>query len=386
MFCADVKEQAISMNRSALYNIGFVLEQALGHVTHAKNLQANVSHDPDVRPHWALIPFETQGLAARIPLYKSNWTVRAGLRAHRSLRRLVRHTPVDALFFHTQVPAVLNAGWLRRYPSIVSLDATPLQYDQLGPYYQHDPGPPWLEQIKWQLNRQCFRLARHLVTWSQWAKDGLITGYGVPADKITVIPPGVNVLEWQRPTPRMRHDGPVKILFVGANLERKGGLLLLEAFRVLRPLGVELHLVTKDQVPAEPGVFVYHGMQPNSAPLKALYHQADIFALPTFGDCLPMVLSEAAAASLPVVTTRVAAIPELVRDGETGWLTPPGDLAALTEALRRLIMQPDERLRFGERAFVHVARSYDARRNAGRLLELIKGEIDLARMQERIPV
>ncbi len=373
------------MNRSAVYNIGFVLEQALGHVTHAKNLQANISRDPDVKPHWALIPFETGGLSARIPVYKSNWTVRAGLRARRSLRRLVKHTPIDALFFHTQVPAVLAANWLRRYPSIVSLDATPLQYDQLGPYYQHDPGPAWLERIKWQLNRRCFCLARHLVTWSQWAKDGLIEGYGVPADKITVIPPGVNIHEWRRPTPRARHDGPVKILFVGANLERKGGLLLLEAARALRPLGVELHLVTKDHVPAEPGIFVYHGMQPNSAPLKALYHQADIFALPTFGDCLPMVLSEAAAAGLPAVTTRVAAIPELVRDGETGLLIAPGDQAGLIEALRRLVLRPDERLRFGEQAVAHVARAYDARHNAGRLLDLIKGEVDLARMHERIP-
>lgn len=372
------------MNGSALYNIGFVLEQALGHVTHAKNLQINVRRDPDVRPHWALIPFETSGIAARIPMYKSNWTVRAGLRARRSLRRLVKHATIEALFFHTQVPAVLNPDWLRRYPSIVSLDATPLQYDQLGPYYQHEAGPQWLEQLKWRLNRRCFCLARHLVTWSQWAKDGLIEGYGVPADKITVIPPGVNVYEWQRPAPRTRHDGPVKILFVGANLERKGGLLLLEAFRALRPLGVELHLVTKDHVPAEEGVFVYHGMQPNSAPLKALYHQADIFALPTFGDCLPMVLSEAAAAGLPAISTRVAAIPEIVRDGETGLLIPAGDQAALTEALRRLVTRPDERLHFGERAQAHVIRHYDASRNAGRLLDIIKGEIELTRMQERI--
>ncbi|WP_322510880.1 glycosyltransferase family 4 protein, partial [Chloroflexus sp.] len=358
------------MNGSALYNIGFVLEQALGHVTHAKNLQANIRHDPDVRPHWALIPFETHGLAARLPVYKSNWTVRAGLRARRSLGRLVKHAAIDALFFHTQVPAVLNPDWLRRFPSIVSLDATPLQYDQLGPYYQHESGPQWLEKLKWRLNRRCFCLARHLVTWSQWAKEGLIEGYGVPADKITVIPPGVNVHEWQRPTPRTRHNGPVKILFVGANLERKGGLLLLEAFRAIRSLGVELHLVTKDQAPAEAGIFVYHGMQPNSAPLKALYHQADIFALPTYGDCLPMVLSEAAAAGLPAVSTRVAAIPEIVRDGETGLLTPAGDLAALTEALRRLVTHPDERLGFGERALAHVTQHYNARHNAGRLLDV----------------
>lgn len=368
----------------AVYNIGFILEQALGHVTHSKNLQTNVLLDPEVRAHWALVAWEAEGLAGRIPVYKSNWTVRAGLRARASLARIARTSRLDALFFHTQVPAVLAGNWVRRVPSIVSLDATPRQYDRLGAFYRHEAGPSWLEDLKWRLNRDCFRAARHLVAWSRWAKQGLVDEYEVPADKVTVVPPGVNVKDWLRPTPRARHDGPVRVLFVGASLERKGGLLLLDAFRALRPLGVELHLVTKDPVAAEPGLFVYHDMQPNSAALKALYHQSDIFALPTYGDCLPMVLSEAGAASLPVVSTAVAGIPEIVRDGETGLMAPAGDARALEDALRRLVAQPELRLRLGERALAHVSREYDAQKNAGRLLDLIKGEVEVARMGERI--
>lgn len=368
----------------AVYNIGFVMEQALGHVTHTKNLQTNVSADPDVRAHWALVPFDVTGLAARIPVYKSNWTVRAGLRARGALSQMARTTRLDALFFHTQVPAVLSADWARRFPSIVSIDATPIQYDRLGEFYQHDSGPAWLENLKWRLNRDCFRAARHLVTWSRWAKQGLIDDYEVPADKVTVIPPGVNVKDWLRPGLRTQQPGPVKILFVGANLERKGGLLLLEAFRALRPLGIELHLVTKDRISAEPGLFVYNGMQPNSQPLKDLYHSCDIFALPTFGDCLPMVLSEAGAAGMAVVSTNVAAITEIVRDGETGVIVPAGDRPALEDALRNLIMYPELRLRLGERAVRHVAAEYDAQKNAGRLLDLLKGEVDVVRMKERV--
>ncbi|GAB4441712.1 MAG: glycosyltransferase family 4 protein [Chloroflexi bacterium OHK40] len=364
----------------AVYNIGFVMEQALGHVTHTKNLQANVPSDQDVRAHWALVPFEVHGLSARLPIFKSNWTVRAGLRARSAVARLARSARLDALFFHTQVPAILATDWLRRIPSVVSLDATPLQYDRLGQYYQHAQGPAWLEGLKWRLNRSCYHAARHLVTWSRWARDGLIEEYGVPADKITVIPPGVNVDDWTRPTPRQLRDGPVKILFVGANLERKGGHLLIQAFRALRPLGAELHLVTKDKVPAEPGLFVYNSMQPNSPELKALYHECDIFALPTSGDCLPMVLSEAGAAGMAVVSTRVAAIPEIVRDGQTGIAIPAGDVRALEDALRRLMLQPALRLELGARAVTHVAREYDAKKNAGRLLELLKGEVDLSRM------
>jgi glycosyltransferase involved in cell wall biosynthesis len=111
----------------------------------------------------------------------------------------------------------------------------------------------------------------------------------VPADKITVIPPGVNVREWRRPIPRVPHANPVKILFVGGNFARKGGLVLLKAFRALRHLGPELHLVTKDRLAPEPNVFIYSELEANSPPPKDLYHTCDIFAL---GDCLPMVLSE----------------------------------------------------------------------------------------------
>ena len=121
----------------AVYNIGFILEQALGHVTHTKNLQANVPNDPEISAYWGLIPFETTGIVSQIPVYKSNWTVRAGLRARRAVARIERQTRLDALFFHTQVPAIFATSWLLKIPGIVSLDATPIQYDQLGAYYQH---------------------------------------------------------------------------------------------------------------------------------------------------------------------------------------------------------------------------------------------------------
>lgn len=366
------------------YQIGFVLEQALGHVTHTKNLQTNVPFDSEVTPHWGLVPWESSGLSARIPIYKSNWTVRAGLRARRILTRIQRRQPLDALFFHTQVPAILAADWVRRIPSVISLDATPLQYDSLGQFYQHENGPAWLEQLKWRLNRDCYHAARHLVTWSQWARQGLIDGYAVPADKVTVIPPGVNTADWQCPAPRRLHDGPVKILFVGANLERKGGLLLLEAFRALKPLNVELHLVTHDKLPAEAGLYLYHAMKPNSPELKALYHECDLFCLPTSGDCLPMVLSEAAAAGLPTISTRVAGIPEIVRNDETGLLVPTNDKSALTTALLTLVERPELRLRMGERAVQYVTRQFDARTNALRLLDLLKYAVDTAQLHTQM--
>jgi glycosyltransferase involved in cell wall biosynthesis len=360
------------------YEFGFLLEQSLGHVTHAKNLLTNVARDPEVHAHWGLIDFEATGLAGRMPVYRSNWTVRAGVRAYRKVARMNRQTRLDALFFHTQVPAILAQRWLRRIPGIVSLDATPLQYDELGAFYKHEEGPAWLEAWKWRLNRACFRSARRLVAWAEWTKFALVQSYEVPADKITVIPPGVNVQEWRRPTPRVPHADPVKILFVGGDLKRKGGLVLLEAFRVLRHLGLELHLVTKDRLPPEPGVFIYNDLEANSQPLKDLYHTCDIFALPTFGDCLPMVLSEAGASGMAIISTNVAAIPEIVRNGETGLTVAAGDGVSLTRALRDLATNPTLRMTLGERAMAHVTRHYDAPTNANRVLDLLKVEANAA--------
>jgi glycosyltransferase involved in cell wall biosynthesis len=361
------------------YEFGFLLEQSLGHVTHAKNLLTNVALDPEVRAHWGLIDFEVAGVASRVPVYRSNWTVRAGVCAYREVARMNRQARLDALFFHTQVPAILAQRWLRKIPGIVSLDATPLQYDELGMFYKHEQGPAWLEALKWRLNRDCFTSARRLVAWSEWTKRGLVQGYGVPADKITVIPPGVNVHEWRRPTPRVPHAGPVKILFVGGDLERKGGLVLLEAFRALRHLGLELHLVTKDRLPPEPGVFIYNNLEANSQPLKDLYHTCDIFALPTFGDTFAIVLSEAGASGMAIISTNVAAIPEFVRNGETGLTVPVGDAASLTQALRDLAANPAFRMALGERAMAHASRHHDAPTNASRLLGLLKAEANAAR-------
>lgn len=367
----------------AVYNIGFVLEQSLGHVTHTKNLLANVPLDPEIRAHWGLIPFESRGLAARIPVYNSNWTIRAGLRARRLLTDLAARTPFDALFFHTQVPAILSQSWMRKLPTVVSLDATPSQYDELGQFYRHEKGSSWLEAIKWRLNRDCYAAARRLVVWGEWTKRGLVKDYEVPEDKVTVIPPGVTVNEWQRPAPRCAHSGPIKVLFVGGDLERKGGIVLLEAFRAIRGTGVELHLVTKNAVAPEPGVFVYNDMEPNSQPLKDLYHDCDIFALPTFGDCLPMVLSEAGAAGMAIVSTDVAAIPEIVRHGQTGLTVPPGDRTALIEAISQLVADAELRMRLGSQAADHVARNYDAAVNTRRLVELLKREADFTSKTEK---
>ncbi|MFO7682868.1 MAG: glycosyltransferase family 4 protein [Chloroflexota bacterium] len=368
---------------NTLYKLGFVIEQVLGHITHGQNLKRVVAQDQDVEAHWILPSWQTQGLAGKIPVYKSNWTVHAGLQARSSIAKLQRQVALDGLFFHTQVPSILAQKWVRRFPTVISLDATPLQYDRLGDFYDHETGPSWLETKKWQMNVDSFQAARHLVTWSEWAKQGLIDEYEVAPEKISVIPPGVITQDWQRPFPPSfsAAQAPCQILFVGGQFARKGGPVLLEAFRRLRyrlasegwgETAVSLHLVTQDQLPAEPGVVIYNHMKPNSPELKNLFHTSHIFCLPTYGDCLPMVLSEAGASWLPLVSTSVAAIPEIVREAHSGLLVPPGDAESLENALYQLATQPEMRRQLGENAQKLVVSRYDAAQNAGELLTLLK--------------
>jgi glycosyltransferase involved in cell wall biosynthesis len=360
---------------SPLPRVGFVLEQTLGHVTHSANLRELIAADPRIEPVFAPIEYAVAGWAARVPGY-GNWTVRAGLRARRAVRRLRRDGPLDALFVHTQVPAILLPDRLRRIPTVVSLDATPIQYDELGEHYGHGTGNDTVERWKWKANRNCFARAARIVTWAAWTRDGLVDRYEVPADKVVVIPPGVHYEKWAALGHQPSTDGDgggVRVLFVGGDLERKGGLILVDAVRRLRDdgLDVRLDLVTRDAVNTSTGITVHHGLGPNSAELIELYHQADIFCLPTLGDCLPMVLSEAGAVGLPLVSTDVGAIREIVREDETGLLVPVGDVGALTEALRQLVLDPDRRHRLGDRARRVVQEDFDAASNARRLVDVL---------------
>jgi glycosyltransferase involved in cell wall biosynthesis len=365
----------MSTERPHRPHVAFVLEQTLGHVTHTDNLRRLVPQHDAIEATFLPVEFGVEGVAARVPGF-GNWTVRAGLRARRAVRRARRRRPIDAMFVHTQVPAILMPDVVKRIPTVVSLDATPRQYDQLGEHYAHETSGPRIEQWKWRANRLCFERAIHIVTWAEWTKQGLVDEYGIDSGKITVIAPGVDPSSWTRPTPRPDGAGaPVRILFVGGDLQRKGGTLLLESFRALRDEPslppVELHLVTRSALPDEEGVVVHRGMEPNSRALIDLYHRCDVFCLPTLGDCLPMVLSEAGAAGLPLVSTDVGAIHEIVREDDTGRLVAPGDGPALTAALRDLVTDGPRRRRLGERAAALVADRYDASKNAAELVALL---------------
>src|SRR5207302_10160589 len=112
-------------------------------------------------------------------------------RARRALDRVLAQGRTDALLFHTQVTALFSVQHMRRLPAIVSLDATPINYDSVGAAYGHRPaGDGWLDQQKYRMNRAVLHTAAGLVTWSDWARRSVLEDYGVEAERVRVIAPG----------------------------------------------------------------------------------------------------------------------------------------------------------------------------------------------------
>ena len=134
----------------------------------------------------------------------------------------------------------------------------------------------------------------------------------------------------------------------------------------------ELHLVTRDAVPPQPGVILHQGFAPNDPGLQDLFAACDIFVLPTSADCSPVAIMEAMASGLPVVCTRVGGIGEIVDHGVTGYLTPPGNGDALAERIEALVRQPDLRRTLGLAGRRRAEAQFDVRRTTARRLDLIR--------------
>ena len=348
----------------------FVLEQTLGHVAHAGNIEQALERQDWIVPTIIRLPFGASR-SNRLPGL-DNWSIRAGLMARNALRRRLAQGPVDAIFIHTQVPSLLSIDIMRRTPTVVSLDATPKNFDDIGFAYGHSRSDRLTEWAKAAINRRAFAAASKLVTWSRLASDSLIADYQVPVGKIHVVPPGVD-LGIFRPRDRTPIGGPVRVLFVGGDFVRKGGPELLTAMSAMSP-NVELDVVTGSDVVGIPGNItcrVHRGVKPRAPELIDLYRRADIFALPSRGDCLPQVLAEAAAAGLPLVATPTGAVPEIVRDGENGFLVPIGSAPRLVSVLRLLVDDPALRRRMGRESMVMAARDHDAAANNVRIFDLM---------------
>ena len=178
----------------------------------------------------------------------------------------------------------------------------------------------------------------------------------------------VCVIPYGAPPPRnvvatrsvRRKDEPLRVLFVGSLSQRKGMSYLFSACRALGSKAVSLTVVGRQ--PAEPCAVLnaelnrirYISTLPHAGILD-LMAQHDVFVFPSLFEGFGLVLLEAMAAGLPIVSTPNTAAPDLIEDGKEGFIVPIRDAAAIADRLERLRVDPDLCVAMGERARLRAA-------------------------------
>jgi glycosyltransferase involved in cell wall biosynthesis len=184
------------------------------------------------------------------------------------------------------------------------------------------------------------------------------------------------------PKPKQGDRGEPEILCVGRLVQRKGQALLIEACAALQRRGLPVRLTLIGDGPQRAGLEALAkrvGVCDRVRFLGSVGHDdilprfrsADIFCLPSFSEGVPVVLMEAMAHCVPVVTTQIMGVPELVEDGYSGLLVAPGRVDLLVDALARLLKDPEQRERLGANGREKVLAEFDVNESARRLRDVL---------------
>lgn len=191
----------------------------------------------------------------------------------------------------------------------------------------------------------------------------------------------------KRQAPSANSQQPTaKILFLSNLIPSKGVYVLLDACKVLKERGLqfvcdfvggetkEISRATFEAAVRErdlEDVVRYHG--PKYGEEKLVYFaQSDVFVQPTYDDCFPLTLVEAMQWRLPIVSTDVGAVPDMVQNGENGFVCKQQDALSIAEALEKLISNPALRRQMGERGYERYKAEYTLTAFEQNFVEMIR--------------
>lgn len=298
-----------------------------------------------------------------------------GLRAH--LYQLIYFAEATILAQHLRA---IGARHLHNHFADVSANVAmlaaelaqiPFSYTLHGPAELYEPH-------RWALREKTARAA-FVACISHFARSQAMY-FSDPAqwDKLRIIHCGVQPAYYDRPAPAVQ-DARLRLIFVGRLTPIKGLRVLLEAFGKALEQRPELHLTLVgdgddraylERLAAPLGEAVHFAGYQSQQGVAEAMAAADIFVLPSFAEGVPVVLMEAMASARPVISSLVAGIPELVEDGVSGYLVPPGDAATLAARIVRLAADPDARAAMGQAGRAKVAEAFDIRVEAARIARL----------------
>ncbi|HKY04229.1 MAG TPA: glycosyltransferase family 4 protein [Blastocatellia bacterium] len=352
----------------------FINSGILGHKSVVTLLREATAHDPELdavhvdlsegltlqdrvaRRLLCFRPFgETRLSRMNIDFARWRHEMHAGLLAARRIRAHERRGPrFDVLHFHTQAAAYCSLKRMEVTPTVVSIDCTG-RLASLETRSRIARSTYWPNRLR---DGEVFRRASAIISTSRWAARSVESEYPDCAQKIDILPYPVRLesfdpgwIEERRARFLQKPTSEVRVLFIGGDFLRKGGLDLLHAWREGRFADrAQLDLVTDwplEKAGLGPGVHLLTGIAPFTREWSELWRQADLFVLPTRSEAFGMVYQEAAAAGLPAIGSRLNAVPEIIEDNVTGLLVSPGDTAELIRALDALVSSFELRHRMG---------------------------------------
>jgi len=193
--------------------------------------------------------------------------------------------------------------------------------------------------IKWE--RKVFGGLDYIFTFSEWLRQSFINDYNIDSDRVYVVGAGANI-----PIPeineKQKFDGRT-ILFIGIDFERKGGKILLEAFRKVKAelSDARLIIIGPNLKDLPDGVECLGYISKNTPEglkrLKQAYSDASVFTMPSLYEPFGVVFLEAMAHGLPCIGADNCAMPEIIDHEKTGFLVPAGDPECLANRIIELL-------------------------------------------------
>ena len=272
----------------------------------------------------------------------------------------------DLVHFHSWFPPCDNrytVGFFRnlKRPLLCSFATT--MWDCRRLYFKTMPYIKMAKCILYSrlMMPECF------IAWSEKAKSRAIKQFHYSPEKIHVLPPFIR----SRPVNAKIDRQEITIGFIGDDFERKGGPLLLEAFKALRKERTHLNLkiISGHKIEDSKNIKSY-GRKTRDELFNSFYPDCDLFVLPTRVDFFGMAILEAMSFGIPVITTDIYAMDEIIDNGKDGFLVPSNDLGALIEKIDLLIKDNDLRERMGIEAKNKILKRFSPQ-TIGKKLKLI---------------
>jgi len=249
-------------------------------------------------------------------------------------------------------------------------------------HHHHLDPSPWNRLIE----RRVLSASERVITVSEFSKRQLTIAFGLPAERVEAVPNGIDEKFTPGPTDdalRARYglgQGPVA-LFLGGLKPRKSLPFLLATWRAVAAARSGATLVIAGDGPLAGGLrrraealgadarIVFTGRLPEAEKV-AHYRLADVFLFPSTLEGFGLAVGEAMSCGLPVVVSDQGALPELVVDGQGGFVCPTGDVAAFQAATLRLLDDASLRRRLGAFNRERVERHFRWPRAARRVLDI----------------